>query len=187
MRRLHGHQPGCRRGRPGGLQPRAQGALIRRALLLLVVFAALTVLHTWPLAGDIAGLSRLDNDDAGLNVFIVSWVAHVLPRDPLALFDAPILFPKRHTLAYSEHILVPSLIGAPPLWAGISSITVYNVLVLLGFALSRAAPLYSGGLLRLACCGALGHCRSGIPVAGSRCFWWYAPIKRVPLCSTAHF
>ena len=109
---------------------------MRRALLLLVAFVGLTVLHTWPLAGDISGLSRLDNDDAGLNVFVVSWVAHIVPRNPLALFDAPIFFPERHTLAYSEHMLVPSLMGAPLIWAGRSPVLVYNVLIMLGFALS---------------------------------------------------
>jgi hypothetical protein len=107
-----------------------------KALGLLLLFAALTVLHTWPLAGNLSGLSRLDNDDTGLNVFIVSWVAHVVPRRPLDLFEAPMFHPEPHTLAYSEHLLVPSLMGAPLLWAGVSPITVYNVLVLLGFTLS---------------------------------------------------
>lgn len=109
---------------------------MRRAAALLALFAGLAVLHTWPLASDLSGLSRLDNDDAGLNVFIVSWIAHILPRDPLALFDAPMFFPERHTLAYSEHMLVPSLMGAPLIWAGGSPVTVYNVLVIAGFALS---------------------------------------------------
>jgi hypothetical protein len=103
---------------------------------LLAIFAGLAVLHTWPLAGNLSGLSRLDNDDGGLNVFVISWIAHIVPRDPLALFDAPIFYPERHTLAYSEHMVVPSLMGAPFIWAGLSPITVYNVLVLAGFTLS---------------------------------------------------
>jgi len=40
-------------------------------------------------------------------------VAHILPRAPLRLFEAPIFYPDAHTLAYSEHLLVPSLMGAP--------------------------------------------------------------------------
>jgi hypothetical protein len=109
---------------------------MRRATALLGLFAALAVLHTWPLASDVSSLSRLDNDDAGLNIFIVSWIAHILPRAPLALFDAPMFFPERATLAYSEHMLVPSLMGAPLIWAGVSPVTVYNLLVMAGFALS---------------------------------------------------
>ena len=109
---------------------------MRRGLPLLVLFVSLAILHTWPLASDLSGLSRLDNDDAGLNVFVISWVAHIVPRNPLALFEAPIFFPERHTLAYSEHMLVPSMMGAPLMWAGVSPVTVYNLLVLAGFALS---------------------------------------------------
>ncbi len=67
---------------------------------------------------------------------MVSWVAHVLPTDPLNLFNAPIFFPEPRTLAYSEHMLVPSLMGAPLLWAGVDPVVVYNLLVLAGFALS---------------------------------------------------
>ena len=109
---------------------------MRQGAALLALFVALSVLHTWPLAGDPGGLSRLDNDDTGLNVFVVSWVAHILPTDPLKLFNAPIFFPEPRTLAYSEHMLVPSLMGAPLLWAGIDPVVVYNLLVLAGFALS---------------------------------------------------
>jgi hypothetical protein len=109
--------------------------MIRRTGLL-AVFAGLAVLHTWPLAGNLFGLSRLDNDDGGLNVFVISWIAHIVPRHPLALFDAPIFYPERYTLAYSEHMVVPSLMGAPFIWAGLSPIAVYNLLVLAGFTLS---------------------------------------------------
>jgi len=109
---------------------------MRRGAALLALFTALAVLHTWPLAGNVSGLSRLDNDDAGLNVFVVAWVAHIVPRHPLSLFDAPIFHPEPYALAYSEHMVVPSLMGAPLIWLGVSPITVYNLLVLAGFALS---------------------------------------------------
>ena len=85
---------------------------------------------------DPARLSRLDNDDTGLNVFVISWIAHIVPRDPLSLFHAPIFFPDRYALAYSEHILVPSLMGAPLIWAGVPTVTVYNLLIVVGFTLS---------------------------------------------------
>jgi len=109
---------------------------MRRAAALLAAFVAMATLHTWPLASNIAGLSRLDNDDTGLNVWIIAWVAHILPRDPANLFNAPIFHPEPLTLAYSEHLLVPSLMGAPLFWTGVSPTTVYNLLVLAGFALS---------------------------------------------------
>ncbi len=114
-------------------------ALRNRWLAELALFLALATLHTWPLARDPAHLTRLDNDDTALNTWIVAWVAHQLPRDPLELFNAPIFFPSRHTLAFSEHMVVPSLLGAPLLWSGASPVLVYNILVWLGLALSGFA------------------------------------------------
>jgi hypothetical protein len=111
-------------------------ALRNRQLAALILFAAMSVLHSWPLASDPAHLARLDNHDAELNTWIIAWVAHQVPRDPLNLFEAPILYPEHHTLAFSEHMLVPSLIGAPLLWAGLSPVLVYNLLIMIGFAFS---------------------------------------------------
>jgi hypothetical protein len=111
-------------------------ALRNRRLAALIFFAAMAVLHSWPLASDPVHLSRLDNHDAELNTWIVAWVAHVLPRDPLNLFEAPILYPEHHSLAFSEHMLVPSVLGAPLLWMGASPVLVYNLLIIAGLALS---------------------------------------------------
>jgi len=114
-------------------------ALRDRWLAQLALFAALATLHTWPLATDPAHLTRLDNDDTALNTWIVAWVAHQVARDPLRLFDAPIFHPAHDALAFSEHLFVPSMMGAPLLWSGFSPVLVYNVLVWLGLALSGFA------------------------------------------------
>ena len=106
---------------------------------LLLLFAALATLHTWPLARDPGHLTRLDNDDTAFNTWVVAWVAHQLPRDPVHLFDAPIFFPAPDALAFSEHMVVPAVIGAPLQWAGMSPVLVYNLLVWLGFTLSGFA------------------------------------------------
>jgi hypothetical protein len=81
--------------------------MIRRVLFTLAATLAAAVLHTWPLASDLGGLSRHDNADTTLTTWIVSWVAHALPRDPVHVFDAPIFHPEKRTLAYSEPLLVP--------------------------------------------------------------------------------
>lgn len=114
-------------------------ALRNRRLAELALFLALATLHTWPLARDPAHLSRLDNDDTAFNTWVVAWVAHQLPRDPLHLFEAPIFVPEHDTLAYSEHMIVQSIMGAPLQWAGVSPVLVYNLLVWAGFALSGFA------------------------------------------------
>lgn len=103
---------------------------------LFALFAGLATLHTWPLMSDPAHLTRLDNDDTALNTWIVAWVARQLPRDPLRLFDAPMFHPEQNALAFSEHMVVQSIMGAPLLWAGVSPVLVYNVLVWIGHAAS---------------------------------------------------
>jgi hypothetical protein len=111
-------------------------ALRNRQLAALIFFSAMAVLHSWPLASDPAHLARLDNHDAEVLTWTVAWVAHALPRQPLSLFDAPIFYPEHHSLAFSEHMFVPSVIGAPLLWAGASPVLVYNLLIIAGLALS---------------------------------------------------
>jgi len=111
-------------------------ALRNHRLAALAFFVGIAVLHSWPLASDPAHLARLDNHDAELNTWIVAWVAHALPRQPLSLFEAPILYPEHRSLAFSEHMLVPSVMGAPLLWSGVSPVTVYNLLIIAGLALS---------------------------------------------------
>ena len=110
--------------------------LARPRLATFALFVALAVLHTWPLAGDPVHLSRNDHADTLLNEWTVAWVAHQLPRDPLHLFDANIFYPDAGTLAYSEHLLVPALMGAPIYWATHSPVLTYNFLVLLGMTLT---------------------------------------------------
>lgn len=63
-------------------------------------------------------------------------MAHIVPRAPLQLFEAPIFYPDRHTLAYSEHLFIPAMMGAPLLWAGASPVLVHNLLIIAGLALS---------------------------------------------------
>jgi len=106
---------------------------------IVVLFALLAVIHTWPLASALARLSRHDNADAMLNQWILSWDAHQGVRDPLHLVDANIFYPEPRTLAYSEYLVVPSALGAPILWLGGSPTLEYNLLILLGLTLTGLA------------------------------------------------
>ena len=114
-------------------------ALRNRRLAQLALFAALAVVHTWPLAAGLTTWSRLDNADTALNAWILAWVAHQLPIDPLHLFDANIFFPEPRTLAFSEHMVVQGVLGLPLFALGWSAVTVYNVVLLAGFAMSGLA------------------------------------------------
>jgi hypothetical protein len=99
----------------------------------------LAVIHTWPLVTAPGTLSRNDNADAELNEWILAWVAHQLPRDPSRLFDGNMFYPERDTLAYSEPLIVPALMGAPMQWLGASPVLVFNIVLVLGFALTAYA------------------------------------------------
>src|SRR6478735_12294003 len=105
----------------------------------LAVCVLLAILHTWPLALHAGRYSRNDNADTQLNEWIMAWVAHQLPRDPSHLFEANIFYPAHDTLAFSEPLIVPALMGAPLAWLGASPVLVFNLILILGFALTAWA------------------------------------------------
>src|SRR5436853_7716497 len=100
------------------------------------VCVLLAVVHTWPLARSPGRYSRNDNADTQLNEWILAWVAHQLPRDPIHLFEANIFYPAHDALAFSEPLIVPAVMGAPLAWIGASPVLVYNVILIVGFALT---------------------------------------------------
>jgi len=104
-----------------------------------ILCGALAIVHTWPLATSPAVLSRNDNGDAQLNEWILAWIAHALPRAPFHLFQANIFYPAKDTLAFSEPLIVPALLGAPIAWLGGSPVLVFNLMVLAGFTLTAFA------------------------------------------------
>lgn len=108
-------------------------------LKLLLVFAVLAALHTWPMPSDPARLTRLDNHDTAFNTWVIAWVAHQLANNPLDLFDAPIFYPASRALAFSEHMAVQGAMTVPLEWLDASPVLAYNLMVWLGLALSGFA------------------------------------------------
>lgn len=107
-----------------------------RLAAALLLFLALAVAHTWPLASDPAVLSRNDNGDTTLIEWTLAWDAHQILRQPWNLFEANIFYPSHDTLAFSEHLFTLGMMGAPLFWSGLSPVLVYNLLVIAGLALS---------------------------------------------------
>ncbi len=105
----------------------------RRHVATAALFAALAVVHTWPLASAPSRWSRVDNADYSLNAWILAWVVHQAPRDPLHLFDANIFHPEPRTLAFSEHLVPQAIVAAPVRWAGGSAVLACNIVILTGF------------------------------------------------------
>ena len=98
-------------------------------------FLAATVLMTWPQAAHLA--DRL-NDlwDAKQNAWILHWDFVQTFRDPAHLFQAPILYPARYALAFSEDLYGAAVFGFPLLALGVPIVVNYNVIFLLGMAFS---------------------------------------------------
>lgn len=84
----------------------------RRVAIACAASLLLAVVMTWPLASNMTGLGRTSGD--GLYaIWNVSWVAHALVTNPLALFEANIFYPHPHALAYSEANIGAGIVAVP--------------------------------------------------------------------------
>src|SRR5262249_49095082 len=115
----------------------------REAGATLLLFIALSVAWTWPLAArlDEPMLSNtptpplLVHGDFRLTSWIVTWGAHALRTHPLHVFDANIFYPLRNALAFSEHMLAGALLVLPFDLLHHNAIANNNLLILASFAL----------------------------------------------------
>lgn len=106
-----------------------------RELALFALFTALAVALTWPLAANL-GTALSDLGDPLLNTWIIDWDLYAFAHQPLHLFDAPMYAPAKYPLAYSENMVAIALLMAPFRALGVTPITLYNLAMLLGFAMS---------------------------------------------------
>jgi hypothetical protein len=91
-------------------------------------FTALTVLMTWPQARWFP-THALDHQDVYFNMWRLGWFAHALVSSPSTLFQANIYYPEPNTLAFSDAMVVESLIALPMLLAGTRPVLVHNLLL----------------------------------------------------------
>jgi hypothetical protein len=85
---------------------------------------------TWPMAAHL-DTTLSDAGDPLLNSFILDWDLHSFLHHG---FEAPILYPGKHALAYSENMLGVALLVAP--FTALAPLAIHNIAMLLGFALS---------------------------------------------------
>ena len=108
------------------IPPPVTGREIRWSLLgHAIAVAALS----WPLVTDLAGRGVMDRPDGRLNAWILAWDVHALLHDPARLFQAPIFHPLPDTLAFSENLLLPAVLGAPAILLG-GPVLGYNLVLL---------------------------------------------------------
>lgn len=106
-----------------------------RELLILLAFAGLTILMTWPWVLHLRdGVS--DPGDPYLNAWIMWWDYYQTFHDPVNLFHAPIFYPYQYTLAYSEHNYGIALLFFPFYALGLRPLTAAGLATLLGFVIS---------------------------------------------------
>jgi hypothetical protein len=114
-----------------------------------LLYGALTLLLAYPLS--IHPATRVMSKDADTNLFMwaLEWDAHAFVHQPLAIFDANIFYPQRHTLAYSENFIGSAFFAAPVLWLTGNPVLAMNLVALLscvlcglgGFVLARKLGL----------------------------------------------
>jgi hypothetical protein len=108
---------------------------ILREFAVFLFFILLSVVLTWPLARNLS-TAVSDLGDPLLNTFIVDWDIYALTHQPLHLYDAPFFAPGKLPLAYSENLVAVALLMLPFHLLGAAPFTLYNIAMLLGFALS---------------------------------------------------
>jgi hypothetical protein len=116
---------------------RFRAEAVLRELAVVLLFLLLTVVMTWPL---VLHLDRAISDPG--DPFLVSWIldwGYHATTHGLPLFHGNILHPARYSLAFSEHMYGLTLLLSPLFAAGVAPLTIHNIALLLGFALSGYA------------------------------------------------
>ncbi|PWT79960.1 MAG: hypothetical protein C5B57_13005, partial [Blastocatellia bacterium] len=114
----------------------------RECSLVIIGFAILTIIFTYPLAFNLGSVGRVDNGDGQFSVWNVAWVARTLIVDPLHVLDANIFYPRRRTLAYSESNLGAGALAIPVYWTSGNQYAAHNFVLLLSFVLSATCTYY---------------------------------------------
>jgi hypothetical protein len=129
----------------------------KEAALALLLYAALLVAALYPQS--LAPRTAIAYvGDSLESVYIVAWNVHQAFRSPRHLFDANILYPVEHSLALTDHRLLPSLLVAPVVWTTRNPVLAYNVAVAMALLLAAFAGRHLARTLGI---GALGAWTAG--------------------------
>jgi len=111
---------------------------VPRELAVFAFYLAVALWMTWPLGRQL-NTALPDLGDPMINMWTIDWVCHALTHAPLHLYESPIYYPAHLTLAFSENLIGVAIAVLPFHLAGVPPIAVYNLALLLGFALSGYA------------------------------------------------
>jgi hypothetical protein len=121
----------------------------------LVCYLGLTLCLAFPLTVHPASRVLQASPDAKLFMWMLAWDTHAFTHQPLAIFDANIYYPERHTLAYSENLIGSAVVAAPVLWLTGNPVLAMNLVALLScvlcgfgaYRLARQAGIGEAGAL----------------------------------------
>ena len=145
-----------------------------REIAALVLFTAIAVIVTWPLARLLPTAVAYPGDPL-INAWVLSWDVHALTHDPSNIFHANIFFPARYALTFSENLfgLLPL---ALPLSLLATPLTVHNILLIAGIAFSAWGAFVLGRV-------ATGSVLAGVVAA---IVYGYVPWRVVHLSHLQH-
>lgn len=120
---------------PRGASSDGRPARVAREAGCLFAYFLGAAIFTFPL---VLELNRAVTDlaDPLINTWAISWVIHQLPRDPLHLFQANVLYPHPASLAFFDHMVGIALLVAPIELVFRQPVATHNVALLLSIALS---------------------------------------------------
>jgi hypothetical protein len=125
----------------------------REATLALVLYFALVVASLYPQSLSPRNAIAYVGDSLE-SVYIVAWNARQVFRNPRHLFDANILYPVEHSLALTDHRLLPSVLVAPVIWLTRNPVLAYNVAVAAACLLAAFGARHLASALGIGAIGA---------------------------------
>ncbi|MCS7311422.1 MAG: discoidin domain-containing protein [Acidobacteria bacterium] len=101
----------------------------------LLIYTVLTLLYTMPLPFQLRS-HLLKEGDAALAAWTVGWNAYQIWHDPRHIYQAPILYPHRYSLAFAENLILPSVVVSPLYILTQDPILTTNLLLLATFVVT---------------------------------------------------
>ncbi|HEV7768969.1 MAG TPA: hypothetical protein VGQ76_28510 [Thermoanaerobaculia bacterium] len=108
---------------------------MRRHAAAALVFIALSVAMTWPLAR-VLDRAVTDPGDPFITTWVLDWDWYATFHAPLSLFHANAFHPAKYSLAFSENLYGLALLLFPLRVFGVDALTAHNIALIAGFAFS---------------------------------------------------